>query len=53
MIGGVVIGGAAIPALPCAVFENTAQLVPIARLLPGGLMVLAALNPTPGTVFAR
>ncbi len=47
MIGGVVIGGAAIPALLFAVFEGEAQLVSIAGLLSGGLMVLAALYLTP------
>jgi hypothetical protein len=47
MIGGVVLGGAAIPALLFAVFENEAQLVSIVGLLLGGLMVLAALYLTP------
>ncbi|MCA3439228.1 MAG: hypothetical protein ACK5PT_03815 [Cereibacter sp.] len=47
MIGGVVIGGAAIPALLFAIFENEAQLVSLAGLLLGGLMVLAALYLTP------
>ena len=47
MIGGVVMGGAAIPALLFAVFENEAQLVAIAGLLLGGLMIMAALYLTP------
>jgi hypothetical protein len=47
MMGGVVMGGAAIPALLFAVFDNEAQLVAIAGLLLGGLMVLAALYLAP------
>jgi len=47
MIGGVVIGGAAIPALLFAVFEDGTQLVSLAGLLLGGLLVLAALYLTP------
>ena len=41
------IGGAAIPALLFAVFEDGAQLVSLAGLLLGGLMILAALYLTP------
>ncbi len=41
------VGGAASAALLLAVFETEAQLVSIAGLLLGGLMVLAALYLTP------